>query len=690
MIEWHDIAWEASIYKTWTRSRDCIAAFDTEATTCYELEDGTIIRAVDELPHGAIPHSVTYIWMFGLRLGKDTIVTYGRTIQEFGEFMKILTKGNKDQIVCYVHNLAYDFVALENVTSDWDVFATKPHKVLRATSIELGIQMRCSYLLTGQSLDAAAKTAGAEHQKRVGDLDYSILRSPGDDLTDEELGYCEFDILSLLDVIDNYLTRYRHTKSIPSTATATIRKCAELAPMREHDQKVRTMRSHPRTAKGYALLMSAFRGGDAHANRFYSGMILDNVESWDLASDYPYQMIANKYPCTGFHAFRGTIDDMTPETDAYLMTCRFYGLRSRTRNTYLSLSHGIEHGKCQLDNGRIVYADEFSTTFTDADWWIIQRSYTWDAFILESCVTAKKDYLPRPFVDYILTLYEAKTAHKGVPEMKAQYEQIDKPRINGCYGMTVTRAIRQNVTYDAGEWKITDLTEDEITEKLQSMRKGTESTFLSAAYGIYITAYARKSLWEMVLELDKDWAYNDTDSGKVKEGNRYAFIRRNERVREEIRVALTEQGFDPARAEPSDSKGVPHHIGLFEYEGTYKKFRTWGAKKYAYEDEDGIHVTVAGLAKSGAKYLRSLEDFKPGKRWEAGESGRTVAYYLTEQKPFVLNGYVCEQKRAIAICPTSYTLGIAAEYDKLIHLSWDSHGALDPKYVVDRRREWKR
>ena len=58
--------------------------------------------------------------------------------------------------------------------------------------------------------------------------------------------------------------------------------------------------------------------------------------------------------------------------------------------------------------------------------------------------------------------------------------------------MSVTNMIRDNVVYDnITDWSERELTNDEIIEKLNEEKK---KSFLSFAYGVWVTAFARSNL----------------------------------------------------------------------------------------------------------------------------------------------------------------------------------------------------
>ena len=92
-----------------------------------------------------------YEWTFGI----DDYVVYGRYWQEFIELLTILSEElnlcDKQILVCYVHNLSFEFQFIRNLIIWNKVFAVKEREPVRCLS-ELGIEFRCSYKLSGYSL----------------------------------------------------------------------------------------------------------------------------------------------------------------------------------------------------------------------------------------------------------------------------------------------------------------------------------------------------------------------------------------------------------------------------------------------------------------------------------------------------------------------------------------------------------
>jgi hypothetical protein len=105
---------------------------------------------------------------------------------------------------------------------------------------------------------------------------------------------------------------------------------------------------------------------------------------------------------------------------------------------------------------------------------------------------------------------------------------------------------------------------------------------------------------------------------------------------------------------------------------TYDKFITQGAKKYAYEVDGEIHVTVSGVPKEGgAKCLKSINDFRDDLVFDFEHTNKLTLAYNDEQIPveitdYLGNVYTVRDKSGICLLPTSYTLGKALDYTELI------------------------
>ena len=99
------------------------------------------------------------------------------------------------------------------------------------------------------------------------------------------------------------------------------------------------------------------------------------------------------------------------------------------------------------------------------------------------------------------------------------------------------------------------------------------------------------------------------------------------------------------------------------------RFCTLGSKKYAYEDSDGkLHITIAGVSKSGAREMGKLENFQEGFIFR--ESGGMEALYNDQwSEPIVIDGHELEIPPNIYLSNGEYTLGLTLEYKRLFHLT---------------------
>ena len=129
--------------------------------------------------HGGTKAAFMYIWAIGV--GHGGAVYYGRT---WGEFIELCTTLQDSlelyedrRLVVYVHNLGYEFQFMRKYFEWLEVFAVAERKPLKALC-SYGIEFRCSYMLSGFSLESTARNL-VKHtvKKMVGVLDYSLIRT---------------------------------------------------------------------------------------------------------------------------------------------------------------------------------------------------------------------------------------------------------------------------------------------------------------------------------------------------------------------------------------------------------------------------------------------------------------------------------------------------------------------------------
>lgn len=265
-----------------------IYTFDIE-TSSYLILDGEVIPASDyekldsKSRERAIKQSNMYIWMFSV----NDQVYYGRTWYEFKEFLKMLHEVSPYIKVIFVHNLAFEFQYLKSVLEFTEVAARISHKPMKAKVKDYNLEFRCSYNMTNCALAKLPKLFNLPVEKKIGDLDYNLLRHSKTPLTDKELGYCEYDCLVVYEYIKYELKTYPDVYHIPITSTGHVRTELKELVRTNYSYKAKVRKSINTSGHIYNMLVAAFSGGYTHANYVYTDEIVRCVDSWDFTSSYP-------------------------------------------------------------------------------------------------------------------------------------------------------------------------------------------------------------------------------------------------------------------------------------------------------------------------------------------------------------------------------------------------------------------
>lgn len=657
-----------------------IYTFDIETTSFLNL-NGKQIKASDYLSlnkedrEDAEYHAIMYIWQLSI----NDIVYYGRTWDELKLFLKRIDECVPEQKIIFVHNLAFEFQFLKSNFHFKEVTARKSHKVMTAIMRDYNIMFKCSYIMSNCALKYLPDLFKLPVEKQVGDLDYSLIRTNITELTPKELKYCEYDCLVVYHYILRELETYEYVAKIPTTSTGKVRR--ELQNIVITDFKYRRLvnKAINTDPHVYNLLQKAFMGGYTHANWIYADEVLEDVDSYDETSAYPYVLVTSKFPSGEFRKCNIKNVKQMSKRLSYLLVVKFTNIKCKYHNNFISASKCQNIKGAKYDNGRIISAKELEITITDIDFYFILDTYNCEYEILES-YNATNNYLPKQFIEFVLEKYVNKTQYKGVPEKELDYQK-EKNKFNALYGMSVTNTIRDDVIYsdESGEWFEEELSNDDIVEKLQSEKK---KSFLSFAYGVWVTAYARDNLLRRVIELDDYTVYCDTDSCKVLPGyDKSVFEKYNKSVEDKINFVANSLKIDVEKYQPKDIYGVKHLLGVFEYEDKYLEFITQGAKKYAVkvkekdkktgEVKEKIKITVAGVPKSGAKALNNLNEFRDDLVFDHSITNKNLIIYVDNQEEYNLvdyNGveYKVKDKSGCCIIPTTYILGKSEEYTELL------------------------
>ena len=638
-----------------------ICSFDIEVTRFEEIEQ-----------------SVMFVWQFSI---DNKIVIIGRTWSEFIHMLHQLKEQLSGlRLLVYCHNLSFEFQYLAGIYdfSNREVFATDSRKILKCSMYNC-FEFRCSYKLFNMSLEAVTKKFNCLYTKRSGqEFDYTKKRTSKTSLTREELLYCVYDVMGVVESVKAALKLHGdNLYTIPFTQTGYVR--------REAKKNQRGVTFEVRDCfpdlELYKVLKAAFRGGNTHANRFFAGEVLNKVHGNDVSSEYPAQQVLEQYPRTPFREIGAAsltpryIDKMIERGYAILMIVDFHDIELRTwYNGFPYLPTAKAIGKplnVQADNGRILKAGYYRTALTDLDYKIAISQY--QAGRIEIVKAWISNYGPMydGIIELNKELFTAKTELKGIKGQELYYNKA-KEQLNAIYGMSCQSPLTTEILFSHFLYKKKDCIEEEV---LEAARK---RAFLPYQMGVWTTAHARTELQKFIDRAGEMAVYCDTDSlmflGDVNFSD----------FNEDYKRRCLDSG---PGAYAIDKNGIIHFMGVFESEDVkgagckFERFITLGAKRYAFEKpvfpEIGppkleLGITVSGVAKkAGADELKrkgGLEAFKPGFVWE--NSGKLEAIYNDEpfKELYSYEGEDLELTPNVTLRPTSYTIKLTDDYTDLIDM----------------------
>lgn len=658
---------------------DVIIMFDTETSKKKIVNS----KQISKLPSGQKARENHVVaWTISIRAFEQNIVTlYGHKPSTLSQCMKKIHEQMKGEItIFYAHNLPYDWwfirrFLIEAMGEPDQQLNIKPHYPLYIR-FKCGIELRDSLILSQRSLERWAKDLGAPHEKAVGKWNYNKFRNQDHKFTKDELEYIEHDTLAgveCINILRNQLGK--HVYSMPFTSTGIIR--SEIQEIgKENNAKDYFNRIAP-TYKQYIKLTNLFHGGFTHANRFFIDVFIDVlVQCYDFMSSYPFCMLAYKYQAEAFHKCKDRRpSEILHDADDYCFMFKLCAYKPKLKETD-HVMPALQYSKCVpgtcinpvLDKGRILECDYCEIWLNEIDLQVIDDQYDLSSSICVECECALKDYLPRWFTDYVFNLFRNKCI-TSLTDNFVQYG-LDKSKVNGCYGLTVQKSIRDVITED---YYTTDVTEsykiytyEDEKERIKAEKKkykkylNKKNNILVYSWGCWVTSYAFRNLHELnkCIKEDGILLYNDTDSG-------YAFGWDPEKIKaynDNCLKLLRDNGYDSIVIDGNTfTLGVATHKDLKD---DYTEFKVQGSKRYAgrCKADNKIHITVAGVPKKkGALTLNdNLHNFTKGHIFKGNETGKKTHVYFASEIYIDKDGN--ETADSIDLLPCDYKLDPTEQY----------------------------
>ena len=636
------------------------------------------------------PECWIYQWAFSF----NQRLYYGRKpsdlIKRLKDIIQFYDINEHRHIVVFVHNLPYDFSYLSLFLRDAfgdpvHLLASEPHKPFYII-YENGLEFRCSYKLSNDSLERWGNKLGIRHPKIVGAIDYDAIKYQDTPLPRNDWRYMFTDCIALDECLKKQMEIYGdNIITMPLTSTGYPRRELYRAfnGHGHHGRKRNKERDHFKDTRlevdSYLAYNNEFSGGITHGNRYYKGKTLKgNIRHRDFRSHYPTQQ-QRPMPMSKPVKFtdRTTMQYLAQYAGEYAILCKvcLEDVRLKSKGItlpYLQTSHVLaQHSKgirMLDDNGRIIQYKGQSIMWLD--YWelkLILEQYDYTYILIMETYASRLAPLPSWMVETINHHFKLKSDLSAlVKEAKAANLDRDKiltlslnlmkskNMLNGIYGVSATNPIRQDITIDGNIWHITPADEDLIGEKLNDYYKSYKHC-MRYPWGCYTTIYARLQLMEVYKIIGaKNFIYADTDS-------MFYFST------PEIEARLDEynkQCYNWAIANNAyitTDEGKIINYNAFTDEGeNITEFRFLHSKCYAYvtEDKKGkrhLHCTIAGVKaydKASNTYredeLGDIENLTDG--FIFTKCGGTAALYLPNKANPIEDVFIYENNETCGGC----------------------------------------
>ena len=558
------------------------------------------------------------------------------------------SKKFKKKLITFIHNASYDLsylIPYINMLPDFgdpnQGIIEGPNKFL--TYIKGSLEFRCSYLLSGMSLEKWSKEMNIEHKKLVGLYDYEAIKYPDEELDQDSQDYDMYDVLSMKECLDKQMEYHNDNLiTLPFTATGYIRRTLRRSCNQDKYYRDEFFYDNRLSAELYDYMLKSYAGGMTHNNRFYRDIVISVGNEYeycgksikvnaighrDFKSHYPTQMTCYTFPLgtpskvySNEMGFPLTIQEILSwyPTFSSMSVIRFY--EASIKEIGISMPF-MQFSKCyegkfnskMLDNGRILSASgEWIMFVDDLTLRILSEQYDLEYEVIEVYRMLNKR-LPDCIISVIDKYFKGKSDKKNIVHelteafgkldprtIEAEFELMqDKKGLNAIYGCSATNPLRD-------QFEVTDNMEfiinqsfnslEDIAEGLNKYYKG-RNNFLAYQVGVWVTSRARFELYQYIRSIGYDKClYCDTDS---------IFYIKDEETESNIEAL---NSFKRATAHfVKLQNGKIEYYDEFTPEPDCIAFKGLHSKCYGVVTSKGLELTIAGVP---ARTIIGLDDNK--------------------------------------------------------------------------------
>lgn len=556
----------------------------------------------------------------------------------------------RKKIIIYVHNLSYDIsylypylMLLPEFGESYTGIIEAPNKFL--TFVRGSLEFRCSYRLSGMSLEKWSKEMNIDHKKQIGLYDYDAIIYQDDKIDFDSQKYDLYDVLSMQECLAKQLEHFKDDlTTVPLTSTGYVRRALRRSCVKDKRYRDKYFIHNKLPAELFDIVQNAYAGGYTHNNRWFNDLLIKcgrtyvykptgkkikvkRIRHRDFKSHYPTQM---QYPMPlgrpqliyeNYMGYSMSINDILDMWPDYTCFCVIRIHQADIRSEVISMPF-MQFSKClnqnieykRLDNGRVLnIKGKFEMCVDSLTLKILAKQYKMSYEILKVW-RMKNELLPRCILNVVDSYFKGKSDKKNAYEdLEKQFGKFDersiyaafllmqdKKMLNGIYGCCAMNPLRTEIKANQYmEFYVNKeyIKIDEIAAGLETYYAG-RNNFLPYSISGAITSAARYELFEFIECIGyENCLYCDTDS---------IFYISDPDIEKRVDVLNAhKRASAPFVTLDNGKHEYYNHFGL---EPDCKAFKGLHAKCYGVVTDKGLEITIAGVP---ARTLIKMENGEP-------------------------------------------------------------------------------